>query len=111
MRFNCQFAVKYLLPAFRNVLTKQLITKHGLTQEQVASKLGITQPAVSNYMCSKRAAKCKEMVGDDFLPVYSLACVTAEKLVNGKISMNEMKQEFCKICIELREKYVENYSI
>ena len=111
MRFNCQFTVKNLLPAFRNVLAKQLITKYGLTQEQTASKLGITQPAVNNYLSSKRAIKCREMLGDDFLPVYSLACVTAEKLANGRITMDEMKQEFCKVCTELREKYVQNYII
>jgi hypothetical protein len=111
MRFNCQFTVRNLLPAFRSIITKQLVTKHGLTQEQTASKLGITQAAISNYLSSKRAAKCRELLGDDFLPVYSLACENAEKLANDKTNIDEVKKEFCKICTKLREKYIENYSI
>jgi len=129
MRFNCEFAVKNLLPAFRSVLAKQLITKHGLTQEQIATHLGLTQAAISQYVNSRRASKCRIMLGDDFFPVYSLACEcrimlgddffpvyslaceTAEKLVNGTTNIDEMKRAFCKVCTELREKYVENYVI
>ena len=111
MRFNCQFSVRNLLPAFRSIITKQLINKHKLTQTQVAFKLGITQAAVSNYINSKRAAKCRKILGDDFLPVHSLAYATAEKIATGETNIDEIKKEFCKICIELREKYVENYNI
>ena len=111
MRFNCEFAVRNLLPAFRSVLAKQLITEHGFTQEQIANHLGLTQGAISQYVNSRRAAKCRIMLGDDFFPVYSLACETAEKLVNGTTNIGEIKREFCKVCTELREKYVENYVI
>jgi predicted transcriptional regulator len=111
MRFNCQFTVRYLLPAFRSIISKQLLTKHKLTQGQVASKLGVTQAAVSHYMNSKRATNCRRILGDDFLPVHSLACETAKRITNNKTSIEEMQKDFCKVCKELREKYVENYII
>ena len=111
MRLNCQFAVDNLLPAFRSIIAKQLLTKHGLTQEQIASKLGLTQPAVSNYLTSKRANNSRRILGDDFLPVHSLGCEIAERIANGKTDMIQMKKEFCKVCTELREKYVKNYVI
>ena len=103
MRFNCQFAVRNILPAFRSIITKQLLTKHNLTQEQVASKLGLTQAAVSNYVNSKRAIKCREKLGDDYVYVHSLACETAEKLANGKTTTDEMKKDFCNLCMKLKE--------
>ena len=111
MRFNCQFSVKYVLPAFRSILTKQLITKHGLTQLQVASKLGLTQTAISNYMNSKRATKGRIILGDDFLTIQSMACETAERVANNKTTKEGMQKTLCKVCMELREKHVLDYVI
>ena len=111
MRFNCQFAVRYLLPAFRSIIAKQLLTKHGLKQELVADKLGITQAAVSNYLNSKRAAKCRRMLRDDFIHVHSLACETAENIVREKANIDEMKKGLCKLCMKLKEEHETNYII
>ena len=103
LRFNCQFAVENLIPAFRSIIAKQLITKHGLNQEQTANKLGLTQTAVSNYMTSRRAIKCREKLGDDYVYVHSLACETAEKIAKGKTTTDEMKKDFCNLCMKLKE--------
>lgn len=111
MRFNCEFAVKYLLPAFRSLVSKQLIQKYNLTQKQVADTLGLSQVAVSNYINSIRAAKCKEILEGDFLPVYSLACDSADKLALGQTSLKIVQKDFCELCQNLREKYVLNYVI
>ncbi len=111
MRFNCQFAVSKLIPAFRGIIAKQLINKHGLTQEQAASKLGLSQVAVSNYLNSKRAIECDVILGDDFVLVHSLACETAEKLANEKITTDEMINGFCNLCMKLKEDSFKNYNI
>ncbi len=44
-----------ILPAIRRELAKILIRDHRLSQRETAKLLGITEPAVSQYVKSKRA--------------------------------------------------------
>ena len=53
-----EIEVWYIIPAIRRELTKSMI-ELGLTQKQVAKRMGITEAAVSQYLSSKRA---KEVV-------------------------------------------------
>lgn len=46
----------YVLPALRRELSKEL-ARLGLTQRDIARKLGITEAAVSQYLKAKRANK------------------------------------------------------
>ena len=50
----CEFAVRYILPAIRFMIAKTLIEKYGFSQSAVAEILGVTQPAVSYYVRSRR---------------------------------------------------------
>jgi uncharacterized protein len=40
---------KSALPAFRAMVSKRLTDKYDMTQQEVASRLGVTQASVSNY--------------------------------------------------------------
>ena len=51
----CEIIVWRLLPAIRREYAKQLIENFGLTQKEVAEKLGLTEAAVSRYISGKRA--------------------------------------------------------
>jgi len=46
----------YLIPTIRKELTKHL-KEQGLDQKEIAKKLHITEPAVSQYVNSKRASQ------------------------------------------------------
>ena len=54
MIYPQEIEVWYILPAIRRELTRSLI-KQGLTQKEIASKLGITESAISQYIKEKRA--------------------------------------------------------
>ena len=54
-----EIQVWYVLPALRREIARILIKSHGFTQKQVASVLGITEGAVSQYLNSKRGASVK----------------------------------------------------
>ena len=54
MIYPQEIEVWYILPAIRRELAKSLI-KYGLTQKEIASKLGITESAISQYIKEKRA--------------------------------------------------------
>jgi predicted transcriptional regulator len=47
----------YVIPAIRKALVTEL-KKHDMKQKDIAPLLGITEAAVSQYMCDKRAACC-----------------------------------------------------
>ena len=53
-----EIEVWYIIPAIRRELTKSMV-ESGLTQKQVAKRMGITEAAVSQYLNFKRA---KEVV-------------------------------------------------
>jgi hypothetical protein len=57
MKFEAEIISEEVLPAIRSILANRLQVEYGLTQEEIAGKLGITQPAVSQYLNGTRANK------------------------------------------------------
>jgi predicted transcriptional regulator len=53
MKTPCELVVWHVLPRIRKELARELIIKHGLTQARAARLLGVSEPAISNYMGSK----------------------------------------------------------
>ncbi len=51
-----ELASKSVIPAIRALIVRRLVEDHGLTQEEAAKLLGVTQPAVSKYLHQKRGA-------------------------------------------------------
>lgn len=102
MKPPCEIVVKLILPALRSVMVKELVEKYGMTQMDVADKLGITQAAVSFYLSEKRGRK------NGFVDVFSLINDTARKLaedlVKSEITTLDIVKRVCYFCIELRSK-------
>lgn len=57
MRLVCEIVASDVLPALRALISKQLIEGYGLTQKEAARKLGLTQPAISQYKKDVRGKK------------------------------------------------------
>jgi len=49
-----ELASKSVIPAIRALIVKRLVEEHGMTQQEAAKILGVTQPAVSKYLHQKR---------------------------------------------------------
>lgn len=99
----CQNVIYKILPAFRLLLAKQLIDKYGLTQMEAASKIGITQAAISQYLASKRAVKGIDELGINYPLVESMANEVAQKIVNDEMNPFETTTYFCKICTIIKK--------
>lgn len=54
-----ELASKSVIPAIRALVVKRLVVEHGMTQQEAAKLLGVTQPAVSKYLHEKRGAAIK----------------------------------------------------
>lgn len=55
MKFESEIVIEEILPAVRKIMAVRLHSGYGLTQEDIARKLEVTQPAVSQYLKGKRA--------------------------------------------------------
>jgi hypothetical protein len=89
-----EIEVWYLIPSLRRELTKILIKKHGLSQREVSQILEITEPAISQYLNSKRGRKI------DFSPVQMKKIEKiAESIVKDR--KNSMKYLYG-LCISFR---------
>ncbi|MFB6207954.1 MAG: transcriptional regulator [Candidatus Nanohaloarchaea archaeon] len=55
MRFEVEVISEELLPAVRSVMARKLKSNYGFKQAEIAEKLGVTQPAVSQYLNKSRA--------------------------------------------------------
>jgi len=54
-----ELASKSVIPAIRALVVRRLVEEHGMTQQEAAKLLGVTQPAVSKYLHEKRGAAIK----------------------------------------------------
>ena len=55
MKFESEVVSEELLPAIRSIMASQLKQEYGLKQKEIADKIDITQPAVSQYLSGNRA--------------------------------------------------------
>lgn len=82
-----EIEVWYVLPSIRRAICRGLV-KLGMSQREVARMLGLTEPAVSQYLGNKRAAKVK--FDAKFNALVEKVCL---KLKNGDISAYEGIQQ------------------
>jgi len=102
MRPPCELIVKYLLPAFRSLIAKELTEKYGFTQTQAAKKLGTTQAAISQYLGSKRGEKyIKE--AEKLPEARKLIEEIAKSIAEEKATTIQTMQKFCQLCKNLRK--------
>ncbi len=95
MRPPCEVVVKEVLPAIRAMLVKELIERHRLSQVEVARKLGITQPAVSQYLRMLRGAgRGSALLKNIEKYVRGLA----DDIARGKLKRKQIIERYCMIC-------------
>jgi hypothetical protein len=102
MRPPCEEISKDALPAIRAILVKDLTERHGLNQVEVARRLGITQPAVSQYLRSLRGAGLAKALlkrSDLMRSIRKLS----DAVASGKARGIRIAEMYCDICEILRK--------
>ena len=98
MSTSCEYIARNYLPLYRALVAKELIEKYCYTQKQAAQKLGTTQPAISQYLSSKRGSKGIPNYDEVAPIVKETAIKVAEKVVKTEISPEELSNSFCDLC-------------
>jgi len=98
MSARCETIGRFVLPVFRSLVAKELITTYHLTQVEAALKLGTTQAAISQYVNSKRALKGAEKFGNVLPQLRAMAVETASRLARNNAHPEDVGVDFCKLC-------------
>ena len=94
MTVACEKMVRYVLPWIRKEFAIIMVNELELAQVQVAKKLDVTEPAISQYLSSKRG---NEIEIDD--EKILLAVKEAAFRINEG---SNLSKEICKICRLIR---------
>jgi predicted transcriptional regulator len=94
MKSPCEEIVWDVLPSIRAAIAEELV-RRGLSQKEVSRLLGITPPAVSQYVSKKRgySIEFKEEVKADISKL-------ADDLIQNRII--DLTERICQICKDLR---------
>jgi predicted transcriptional regulator len=101
MFIPCEAMIKQLLPAIRAGVTKELARKYNFNQVEIASELGVTQAAVSNYLSGKYAQEIKEV--ENKKAVKENSKKIAHLIANGKPNKKQIVEAVCLSCKEVLE--------
>lgn len=98
MKPFCEIMVSKIFPTVRALVAKELMENLNHTQKETADRMGITQPAISQYKRELRGAKAAILEGNTV--VYSLIKAQAREL--SKATAEERVSMLCLICKEIR---------
>jgi predicted transcriptional regulator len=101
MIIPCEIATKSVLPAIKAAMAKELIRAHGLKQSQVAEILGVSQSAVSKYVCEIRGHGIEI---DNIEEIRFLVNDMIVLLTKEGFRRVEFLRLFCQACVIIRKK-------
>jgi len=105
LRPPCELVVRYVLPAFRSLVAKELVSRYNFSQMAAAEKLGTTQATISYYLYSKRGDKRLRQL-ESIPSIQSAASEIALGIATKKLSPFDPMVTFCKLCMILRNRDV-----
>ncbi len=82
------------------MVVRRLVDEHGMTQQEAACLLGITQPAVSKYMHNKRGIAIRL---DGIDRVNEAASKIAAMLVSGKAGQVQIMSKLNDVSVQVRK--------
>jgi predicted transcriptional regulator len=96
MRTKCERTVSDVFPVARALIARKLVEVYGLSQTAAAGKMGLTQPAVSQYVKEVRGKGAGGLAGD--AEFSSAAEGIAKGLAEGSITPEALVGEMCAFC-------------
>ena len=89
-----------MLPCLRSQIAKKLL-ENGFSQKQVADRLGLSQPAISQYKKNLRGHRTGIFV--DYPQVLEETNSIATRVASGETTIEKAAAEMFSICKELME--------
>ncbi len=101
LRLFCEVYNRYILPALRAMISEILIKKYSMTQCEVSKLLGITQPAINQYLSGRRGYKVVKILKTSSR-ISKLAEEVADRIVKEGSDPKEIAKMLCISCVMIR---------
>lgn len=95
MELECNSITKQILPAVRICIAEQLSSKYGMSQSEIANKLGIAQVAVSKYLNGKYSISVRKAKNRLKSSKAIAKVVEGASKASGSETVNRMVNELC----------------
>jgi len=101
MKPPCVIVVKYLLPAIRVLVTKELIEKHNMRKIDASEKMELTPAAITQYFKGERGATLANEI-EQSKEAMSKVSELAETLAKENVPPEALIEKICEICATIR---------
>lgn len=102
MKPPCVVVVKYLLPAIRLLVTKELIEKYKLRKIDASERMELTPAAITQYFKGERGAIIVQEIAQS-KDTMELVSELAELLAKTEeVPADRIIEKICKICSSIR---------
>ena len=93
---KCESVVNEILPLARSLIAKKLVDAYGFSQTNAAKRMGISQPAVSQYRKNIRGRKTGLLAEN---PQFTeIANDIAKRIAEGSTNPEQVSKEMCRFC-------------
>ncbi|MBS7636435.1 hypothetical protein KEJ37_03705, partial [Candidatus Bathyarchaeota archaeon] len=97
----CVVVVKYLLPAIRVLVTKELIEKHNMRKIEASEKMELTPAAITQYFKGERGATLANEIAQSEEAMKMISKL-AEILTGEDATPESVIEKLCEICATIR---------
>lgn len=104
MKPFCEIIVSSILPALRALITKELMQTYNFNQTEISKKLGITQPAISQYRRELRGQRVKLLQSNK--EIMNLVQSLSYDIATSSTTAAQMHEKFCTICKKVRKEKI-----
>ncbi|MEM1539941.1 MAG: hypothetical protein QXJ07_00950 [Candidatus Bathyarchaeia archaeon] len=101
MKPPCVIVVKYLLPAIRVLVTKELIEKHHMRKIQASEKMELTPAAITQYFKGERGTMLARKIARSEEAMKMISKL-AETLAREDATPEDIIEKLCEICSAIR---------
>lgn len=101
MKPPCVIVVKYLLPAIRVLVTKELIEKHHMRKIQASEKMELTPAAITQYFKGERGTMLAKKIAQSEETMKMISKL-AETLAREDATPEDIIEKLCEICSAIR---------
>ena len=93
---KCERAVHDIFPVARAMIAKKLIDVYKFSQTKAAGKLGLSQPAISQYKKNLRGNKAKSLMENQ--KFVEISNGIAKRIAEGSLKKESVNDEMCRFC-------------
>jgi uncharacterized protein len=101
MKVFCEEVATHVLPAIRALMAIDLIKRHKMKQVEACKIMGVTQPAISQYLRGIRGKKIAPIKKNK--RIMAAIAKAADEIASKKVTSKQWSSLICSICTKMKE--------